>query len=291
MTVSGEGGSSDPAYAHCEAQLREGDRIAWLATLFAPADRRPGLHALGAFALDVAGIRGKVREPIAGELRIQWWIDAIEGETRGDVSGHPIATALLDTIRRHNLSRAGLTGFLEARRTDLYDEPVPDIPAFLLRADETEGALVAARLAVLTDRRGPDTEAASRFAGRAIAVLQSLRELARDASRPRVAVPVELLQAHGLDVADIRARSASPALVAVLQDFGGVAKDAMTALRRLRPKLDPAARAALLEASLVAPALKPLGTRTYDPFATSLTLPQWRAQWLLWRAAGRAGIL
>ena len=46
--------------AHCEKLVREGDSDRYFATLFAPADRRPHLFALYAFALEVARVRDTV---------------------------------------------------------------------------------------------------------------------------------------------------------------------------------------------------------------------------------------
>ena len=41
----------DPAwaYAHCEALVRESDPDRWYSSLYAPAEKRPHLHALAAF--------------------------------------------------------------------------------------------------------------------------------------------------------------------------------------------------------------------------------------------------
>ena len=78
------------------------------------------------FAIEVGRVRELVSAPAPGEIRLQWWVDAIEGETRGDVAAHPVADALIDTIQRFRLPRVALTELIEARRFDLYDDPMPD---------------------------------------------------------------------------------------------------------------------------------------------------------------------
>ena len=45
--------------------------------------------------------------------------------------------------------------------------------------------------------------------------------------------------------------------------------------------------AALLPLALVEPLLKQMERRGYAPFTTPVRLPQWRAQWALWRLARR----
>jgi len=67
------------AFAHCEGLVRAADRDRFLTTLFAPAEHRPALLALYAFNLEVARVREIVHEPLAGEIRLQWWNDVLEG--------------------------------------------------------------------------------------------------------------------------------------------------------------------------------------------------------------------
>src|SRR5690242_2632223 len=95
-------------FAHCENLVRAGDKDRWLASLFAPADRRPPLHALYAFNLEVARVRELAREPMAGEIRLQWWREVIAGTRPGEAAAHPVAAALLETIARFGLSRETL---------------------------------------------------------------------------------------------------------------------------------------------------------------------------------------
>ena len=90
--------------AHCEALVRAADKDRFLATLFAPAEHRGALFALYAFNLEVARVREVVREPLSGEIRLQWWSDVLRGEGRGEVGAHPVAAALRATIARYQLA-------------------------------------------------------------------------------------------------------------------------------------------------------------------------------------------
>ena len=67
------------AFAYCEALVRTADRS--LTALYAPAEHRSAL-ALYAFNIEIARVREVVRDPMAGEIRLQWWSDAFAG------SGH-----------------------------------------------------------------------------------------------------------------------------------------------------------------------------------------------------------
>ncbi|MDO8533514.1 MAG: squalene/phytoene synthase family protein, partial [Xanthobacteraceae bacterium] len=110
-------------YAFCEALVREADKDRFLASLFMPAAARPHVFALYAFNVEIARVRELAREPLAGEVRLQWWREALMGSGQGDVAGNPVAAALIDTIERFDLKRDTLTALIDARQFDLYDEP------------------------------------------------------------------------------------------------------------------------------------------------------------------------
>ena len=73
------------AFSHCEGLIREGDPDRYFATLFAPVALRPHLFALYAFSLTVARVREAAANPMAGEIRLQWWRDAIGTGVGGEV--------------------------------------------------------------------------------------------------------------------------------------------------------------------------------------------------------------
>jgi phytoene synthase len=76
-------------------------------------------QALYAFNADVATVRDRAREPAPGEIRLQWWADALTGKDHGAVRQNPIADALLGMIEDYRLPTGALTRLLSARRFDL----------------------------------------------------------------------------------------------------------------------------------------------------------------------------
>lgn len=259
--------------------------------MFAPAEKRPFLHVLGAFALEIAAVRGKVREPLAGELRLQWWTDAIEGEARGDVRGHPIAAALIDAIRRAHLPRTALTTMINARRQDLYDDPLVSFVDYAARADAIEGARIGLSAQALSGRRDEAVEAAARHAGRAVAVADTLRAFADPATPMHMTMPLELLRQHAIGAAEVLVRRDTPQIRGALAGLIAYGEAEWAALRAMRRSIDAEATPAFLTANLAPPKFRRAGRRHADPFATPLAPPPWRQQWILWRASRRNGVL
>src|SRR5512139_2592485 len=112
----------DEHVKYCAALVRDADRDRYLATLFAPASQRDALFALYAFDIEISRIRDLAREPIPGEIRLQWWREVLEGERAGEAMANPVAASLLGTLARHRLTAAKLIDLVETYRFDIYDE-------------------------------------------------------------------------------------------------------------------------------------------------------------------------
>src|SRR3954470_10141420 len=158
------------SYAHCETLLRGGDPDRFWATLYAPAEKRPHLHALYAFNFEVARVRDSVREAMVGEIRLQWWRDALQGEARGEVKANPVAAALDDTIVKFCLPRQALVDLIDARLFDLYDDPMPSLNDLEGYCGETSSSLMQLSSIVLADGKDPGTADAAGHAGVAYAI-------------------------------------------------------------------------------------------------------------------------
>ena len=64
--------------------MRHHDRDRFQTALFAPAERREALFALYAFNYEIARVREAVREPMLGQIRLQWWREAIAAAYAGE---------------------------------------------------------------------------------------------------------------------------------------------------------------------------------------------------------------
>src|ERR687895_2485517 len=73
-------------FNYCEQLVRAADKDRFLGTLYAPERRRRPLYALYAFNVEIARVREQAREPMPGEIRLQWWRDVVAGE-RTDEAG------------------------------------------------------------------------------------------------------------------------------------------------------------------------------------------------------------
>ena len=100
------------------------------------------MYALYAFNLEVTRTRELAREPMPGEIRLQWWRDALGGAGRGEVDAHPVAAALRDVVVRYRLPPRMLVELIDARSFDLYDEPMASLSYLERYAAQTSSALI-----------------------------------------------------------------------------------------------------------------------------------------------------
>lgn len=272
-------------FAHCEALVREADPDRYWASLFAPADKRPHLHALYAFSFEIARVRDAVREALMGEIRLQWWRDSLQGEARGDVRANPIAAALDDTIVQFRLPRQPLVDLIDARIFDLYEDPMPSLNDLEGYCGETSSSLIQLASIVLSDGSDPGTADAAGHAGVAYAITGLLRAFPWHARQGRVYVPADLLAHHGVVREDIVSGRGGPGLRNALADLRAVARRHLEQVRTLRPTIPSAAEPAFRPLSLVEPYLKAMERQDYDPFHTQVELAPWRRIWSLWRGS------
>jgi len=267
-------------FTHCRALVREGDRDRYLATLLAPAEHRDALFALYAFNIEIERVRDLAREPMPGEIRLQWWREVLLGERGGESAANPVAAALLQTLSRYSLPKERLAGLVEAHRFDVYDEPMQSLAELQSYAAKTAGAIFESAVQVLGS-----SAAASEEAGQAQTWANVLMQLPRYAARHQLYVPLEVLRQYGAKPEDIFAMRATPELRAALAELRLRARRHLAHIGAASAGII-AARAwpAFLSLAPLRSLLLKMEQADYDPFQPPQVLP-WRRQWQIWRAA------
>ena len=160
----------------CAEIVRLHDRDRYIATLFAPDEKREHLFALYAFAVEVARIPSLVSEPMIGEIRLQWWLDTLAAIEAKQAVDHPVAQAFADVVHSYSLPIEHMENFVEAWRNDLYADQFPSLFALESFVAETDAALMQFA-AIVLDREA--AKQASAVVGPAGTALGLVRVLAR----------------------------------------------------------------------------------------------------------------
>jgi phytoene synthase len=259
--------------AFAAAELRANDRDRYLATLVLPEKERGAITALYAFNADIASIRDRAREAAAGEIRLQWWQDALAGEGHGAVRANPLADALLDAISQHGLPVPALSRMIEARRFDLYDDPMPDLATFEGYAGETASALY--QLAAMILNRGPvEPGDAAGHLGVAHALIGHLRAFGYNASKGRIVLPRDVFATCGVSEMDVRTGKESENLSVALTRFSQLAGEHLGKADLAIASLPRDLRSVFAPIALLRAQLKRLNLDA--PFAPQPDLADWQ---------------
>ena len=121
------------AFSYCAELVRHNDKDRFLASLFAPSEERIFLLALYAFDIETAKVREAVQDPMVGNIRLQWWHEAMAGLRNEEADAHPVLTALMCAVDiAGGGDRSLLTRAVEARQAELYGTPAVDAAASVL---------------------------------------------------------------------------------------------------------------------------------------------------------------
>jgi phytoene synthase len=246
------------------ALVRLHDRDRFQTALFAPAARREALFALYAFNYEIARVRESVTQPMLGQIRLQWWRENIAAAFEGGpVRHHPVVEALTGSIRELPMTRDHFDRLIDARETDLADEPPASLSALESYAEESSSQLIYLALEIL-EADGPATAEA----GLHIGIAYSLAGLLR-------AMP---LRARRIIPAGIPAQTG-------VAEIAAAASRHLEAARASRSRTPRSALPALLPAVIAQRSLSRLRRARYDPFDPALALPDPLQSWRLAAAA------
>lgn len=272
--------------SYCGQEVRRYDNDRFLTSLFAPADRREALFALCAFNLEIAKTREVVSEPMLGQMRLQWWRDAVDAVyTGGPVPVHAVVQPLAAAIAAHGLTRGHFDRLIDAREADLDDEPPASLECLVNYAEVTAAPLVLLGLEALGVRDAAAAEA-GRHAGIAYALAGLLRAVPHLARQNRVLLPADRLAAHGVRVRAVIEGKAGAALTPVVREVAEVAREHLGRARALRRDVPRAAVPALLGAALADIHLGTLAGADHEVLAARVQMPHpLRQLKLAWAAA------
>lgn len=270
--------------AYATQYLRDTDRDRYLATLMLDEKPRAAITALYAFSADVASVRERAHEPAAGEIRLRWWADALTGVGHGNVRQNPLADALLLAVSEYGLPAPALTRLIEARRFDLYQDPMPDMASFEGYAGETSSVLYQLGAMILNGGRPVEPGDAAGHLGVAHALIGHLRAFGYNASQGRIFLPWDVFVVCGVKEDEVLAGQATEGLAVALTKLSDLAAEHVHKAEAAIAALPRPVRPVFAPVAVLKSQLKRL--EVDRPFARTNDIADWRkiAALTLWKA-------
>jgi 15-cis-phytoene synthase len=289
VPTSGEKETRAIENAAASALVKQLDRDRYWSALFAPRNKRPGLLALYAFHVELDRIVDATSEPMAGQIRLQWWREAIDFAAPGAKTGNPLADALLAAVAEHDLPKDPLIAMVDARVPVMFGDPPADDRVLKATLRATEGAVFELACDILGDRSQIAREA-SRQAGVAYGLTDMLVKLPLHAARHKLLLPSSYAASRGVDFAAVDRGETTPSFAAAAADLRGVASRAFGQFRAKMPELAAEVWPAFLLLTLIKPYLRAMAAPDYDPLQTVVSINPLRRFWRIWRAARRRSL-
>jgi phytoene synthase len=241
------------------AAVRAADPDRYFASLFAPASMRPHLFTLYAFNAELARVAENVREPMLGEIRLEWWRESVESAAKGMPRNHDVARGLAALFAERVLAVADFEGLITARAFDSSPDQLADFAALERYVASTGGAVMRLAAQILAGDLPSGVEQGLRAAGLAYGLTGLLRALPFHSGRHKLYLPLDLLSALELaPEAFFHLPKTDSRWEAVVRQVALKARDAFLSARQA-PK-PGAALAAVLPAALVPVYLRRLPT-------------------------------
>jgi phytoene synthase len=295
----------DEAYAACRAIARREAKNFYYAFIALPLPRRNAICAIYAFmrrADDLADDESLSREE--RRIKLDAWLREWRYVCEGGESADPVFVAVRDATERFGIPLglldelvAGVTLDLKQAASDAPDTyaTFADLYRYCYLVASVVG-LVCIRIFGYTDSRA---EKLAEETGIAFQLTNILRDVAEDAERNRVYLPLEYLAAHGVSLDSLlhRAPGAPPTGEerALLEDIARRAENYYRSGQALTPLIDRESRPALwVLVSIYHALLRRIERADYDVFSRRASVPMAVKLWILamgWARMGWARLL
>lgn len=194
--------------------IREHSRTFWLGTCLMRGDRRRAARAIYAACRlgdDAADLHPRPREAVA-----HW-------QTRVEAAylGRPVEAwerTLAWAVRRYAVPRHAFDALADGLRSDLGPVRFATLDELDHYCFQVAGA-VGLMIAPVCGASGPAAEHAADQLGRAMQLTNCLRDVGEDLDRDRVYLPADLMAAHDVTIADLRADARGSGYRRLMEDL------------------------------------------------------------------------
>ncbi len=274
----------EAAYAACRTIARREAKNFYYAFVALPKPKRNAICAIYAFmrrADDLADDESVPREQ--RRARLDAWSEAWRAASAGGETSDLVFIAVRDATVRYRIPLAlleelvaGVTMDLDSARGDAPDTyaTFTDLYRYCYLVASVVG-LVCIRIFGYSD---PRAEKLAEETGIAFQLTNILRDVAEDAERNRIYLPLEDLQAHGVELQGLlnRQKGATPTSGerALLRDIGERAEKYYESAQNLMPLIDKESRPALwVLVEIYHALLNRIQQADYDVFSRRASVP------------------
>jgi len=291
----------DAAYGTCRAIAKREAKNFYYAFVALPEPRRNAICAIYAFmrkADDLSDDESISREERRRQLDA--WLAAWHAVREGSATGDPVFIAVRDAAARFKIPYSLLDELVAGTTMDL-EAPASDVPdTYATFADLYRYCYLVASVVGLVCIRifgysDPRAEKLAEETGIAFQLTNILRDVAEDAERNRIYLPLEDLAAHSVSVDQLLHHSKSRPTAEerqLLKSIASRAENYYQSAQQLLPLIDAESRPALkVLVSIYHQLLKRIEQANYDVFSERASVPTVQKLAILSAGLTRMGLM
>jgi phytoene synthase len=272
------------AYAACRSIAKREAKNFYYAFVALPLERRNAICAIYAFMRRADDLADDETLPREERRRLlDAWLAEWRAAAAGEATSDPVFLAVRDATQRFKIPLELLDELVAGVTMDLDHAPTGAPDTYATFADLYRYCyLVASVVGLVCIRifgyRDPRAEKLAEETGIAFQLTNILRDVAEDAARNRVYLPLNKLTVHGVSLESLlhRAPAAPPTVSerSLLEAIAKRAEDYYRSARELLPLIDPESRPALwVLVSIYHGLLKRIERADYDVFTRRASVP------------------
>jgi len=225
---------TDDPKQYVAAVTRASGSSFFLPMMLLPRPRREAMLALYAFCRETDDVADEIEDDALSSALIKAWGAEIKALFEGRPS-HPVSHALVAPIQRYGLSENLFNDILEGFEMDRSGAMLRPTLAELERYCYCVACCVGLLSVEIFGYRAPAIPTFALHLGHAFQLTNILRDVAEDAERGRIYLPIELLAKHGLETVTPEDIVKAPGVAKVCAEIGQMARNRFAEASRAMP--------------------------------------------------------
>jgi len=276
---------------YCQQRTAASGSSFYYSFMFLPPEQRRAITALYAFCREVDDVVDEVSEDRVARLKLDWWRQQVaiahgpDAPAPGGDAQHPVTRALAPAIVTFSLPREPFDEIIDGMQMDLDYNRYDTFSDLRLYCHRVAGAvgLLSARIFGYSN---PATLDYADGLGIALQLTNIVRDVAEDARRNRIYLPLEDLARFGVPEEDLLRRRDGPAVQALITfQIDRAEQHYADALARLPPEDRRAQRTGLIMAAIYRTLLAEIRAGGAKVLTERTSLTPLRKLWIAWKTA------
>jgi phytoene synthase len=250
--------------------------------MFLPAERRRAITALYAYCREIDDAVDEVADQTVAAAKLAWWAQEVDRLFSGKAE-HPVTRALAPHLQAYGLTRERLLQVLQGMQIDLTQTRFLDF-ANLERYCHLVAGVVGEMAAGIFGATEQATYDYARLLGRALQLVNILRDVGEDARRGRIYLPADDMRRFGVSAADVLASRYVPGFAPLMRFEAQRARQAFAEALACLPAADRRAqRPGLIMGAIYATLLDELEREDFRVLHQRVSLTPIRKLLIAWR--------